>query len=57
MVQVPSTAKSNLMNRVILMSPNRTKHCVYGYIYIEIEKIRDRQGGVKKLSTDLRIRI
>ena len=29
----PSTAKSNLMNRAILMSPNRTKHCVYGHIY------------------------
>ena len=37
MVQAPSTAKSNLMNRAILMSSNRKKHCVYGYnskIYI-----------------------
>ena len=33
MVQATSTAKSNLMNRAILMNPNRTKHCVYGYIY------------------------
>ena len=34
MVQAPSTAPSNLMTRAILMSPNRTKHCLYGYIYI-----------------------
>ena len=24
----------NLMIRAILMSPNRTKRCVYGYIYV-----------------------
>ena len=27
-----------IMNSAILMSPNRTKHCVYGYIYIYMSK-------------------
>ena len=31
----PANCKNlNLMNLVILMSPNRTKHCVYGYFLL-----------------------
>ena len=31
-----NSTKPTLMIWAILMSPNRTKHCVYGYIYIYI---------------------